>query len=268
MHTVKQSESLTESFTYLESVDSFDSLSELMARGDLDFATINRELRDFTAEDRIRFLLRIHPEAVVTSSFGVQAAVTLSLAVKVKPEIPILFIDTQYHFPETYSYARELKDKLTLNLHTVRSPLSREEQEEKFGKLWLQGESGHRQYTLLNKIAPLNRGLDELGAGAWISGVRKSQSWTRSAAEILEVQDGRLKLHPIADWSDHEVEAYMKENRLYPHPLWYEGFKRVGDIHTTAYPPGWEGREAVSFSQRECGLHKRFAQIEEGGSGI
>ncbi len=234
----------------------------------INLTLLNKELELLGAEDRIRLILKLFPHTVATSSFGTQAAVTLSLAVKSKADIPVLFIDTQYHFPETYNYVEELKFKLKLNLHTFQSQLSKEMQEEKFGQLWLQGDAGHRQYTLLNKIAPLNEGLEKLSASAWISGIRKTQSWTRAAANFVEIQDGRLKLYPILDWTDEDVSLYMKENKLYPHPLWYQGFKRIGDIHTTEYPVDWQGFKDIAFSQRECRMHTNFANLEENGSGI
>lgn len=234
----------------------------------IDLEKLNKELEPMTAEQRIQVLLRYFPDAVVTSSFGAKAAVMLHLASRIKSDIPILFIDTQYHFPETLGYVDELKYKLKLNVHTYRNPLSAHDQELKFGKLWEQGDEGAKTYGYLNKTVPLSIGLEELGANAWITGVMREQSETRSTAKLIELEDGRLKLQPLADWTEEQVNGYMLKNKLLYHPLWYEGFKRIGDRHTTQYPDDWQGGREESFSHRECGLHTRFAEIERNGSGI
>lgn len=244
----------------------FGHLNHLI--NEIDLPALNRELEVMSAEDRVRLLLRYFPQTVVTSSFGVQAAVTLHLVNSIKPGIPVLFIDTQYHFPETLSYVEELKFKLKLNVKVFKNAMPKEEQERLFGKLWEQGAAGNIRYGLLNKRAPLSQGLDELAADAWITGVRRDQNWTREKADFIEIQDGRLKLQPIVDWTDQQIVDYMKENKLLNHPLWYEGFKRVGDVHTTEYPEGWQGIREASFPQRECTLHTKFAENEENGSGI
>ena len=253
---------------HLFSPDELDLRAERIHIYKPDIAALNQELQPMTAEERIRFFLRYSPNAVITSSFGIQAAVTLHLAVQIKPEIPVIFIDTQYHFDETYAYVKELQEKLHLNLKIYRSPIPKKEQELKFGKPTQDSEESFRRYALLNKIQPLERAFEELQASAWISGIRRSQNWTRAAAPLLDIQDDRLKLHPIADWSDREVTEYMKKHQLINHPLWHEGLRRVGDRITTEH---FHEKNDISSKQpikRECGIHKNFSEFEDAGSGI
>jgi phosphoadenosine phosphosulfate reductase len=108
----------------------------------------------------------------------------------------------------------------------------------------------------------MRRALDELGVRTWIAGIRRSQSESRVQAQFLELHDGRWKLHPIADWRDHDVWRYLNRHDLPYHPLWHEGYVSIGDVHTTRrWEPGMRDEDTRFFGlQRECGLH--FAAIK------
>jgi phosphoadenosine phosphosulfate reductase len=99
--------------------------------------------------------------------------------------------------------------------------------------------------------------LDALGVRTWIAGIRRSQSASRARAEFLELHDGRWKLHPIADWRDHDVWRYLNRHGLPYHPLWHEGYVSIGDVHTTRrWEPGMRDEDTRFFGlARECGLH-------------
>ncbi len=195
---------------------------------------------------------------ILSSSFGAQAAVCLHMVTTLKPDVPIVLVDTGYLFPETYQFIDELTDRLNLNLQVYRSAMSPAWQESRFGKLWEKGVDGLKQYNQMNKVEPMKRALAELEAQGWIAGIRRSQTSTRSKTPIL-VRDGEcVKIHPIVDWTDRDIFEYLKHHDLPYHPLWHQNYVSIGDTHTThKLEAGMNEEEARFFGlKRECGLHE------------
>ncbi len=232
----------------------------------VDLAAVNASLASASAEERIAWATGEFPGALVlSSSFGAQAAVMLSLVARVAPGIPVVLIDTGYLFPETYQFADQLTEKLALDLRVYRPAHSSAWLEARHGKLWEQGAPGLAHYNRLVKVEPMQRALGQLGARAWLAGLRRTQSASRERLEVVGRQDGRIKIHPIIDWSDRQVHAYLQKHDLPYHPLWEKGYVSIGDTHssrplTTDLTP-----EQTRFFglKRECGLHE-----EADGTGI
>lgn len=219
---------------------------------------LNRRLAPLTAEWRIGWALEHLPGAhVLSSSFGVQAAVMLHLMNSLSPGIPVILLDTGYLFPETYRFIDKLTERLALNLKVYRADLSPAWQEARYGQLWKQGLAGVERYNRVNKVEPMRRALAELNAGTWFAGLRRSQSDSRAATNFVDYRDDRYKVHPIADWSDRDIWQYLKRHDLPYHPLWHEDYVSVGDTHTTRrWEPGMRDEDTRFFGiQRECGLH-------------
>ena len=232
----------------------------------VDLAAVNASLASASAEDRIAWAHENFGDTLVlSSSFGAQAAVMLSLATRIAPEIPVVFIDTGYLFPETYRFADELTARLKLNLKIFRATESPAWLEARHGKLWEQGVDGLAHYNRLVKVAPMQRALGELGARAWLTGLRRAQASSRAKLEIVGRQDGRVKINPIIDWSDRDVHRYLEAHGLPYHPLWEKGYVSVGDTHTSRPLTADLTPEQTRFFglKRECGLHE-----EAGGTGI
>ena len=112
-------------------------------------------------------------------------------------------------------------------------------------------------YNDENKVAPMRRGLRELDVATWFAGIRRNQSESRAATPFLEWAGGRWKVHPIADWTDRDVHAYLKEHDLPYHPLWEKGYLSIGDQHSTRPIHEVSTVEQTRFFglQRECGIH-------------
>lgn len=221
-------------------------------------AALNAALIPLSAEQRVAWAFEHLPgEHVLSSSFGVQAAVSLHLVTRLRPDIPVLLIDTGYLFPETYRFVEILTERLKLNLKVYQSALSPARMEARDGRLWEQGVAGIDRYNHLRKVEPMQRALGELDAGSWIAGLRRQQSRSRTAIDILEHRHGRWKLHPLADWSDRDVGHYLNRHRLPYHPLWEQGYVSVGDRHTSRrWEPGMDPEDTRFFGlKRECGLH-------------
>ncbi|SBT15741.1 phosphoadenylyl-sulfate reductase [Vibrio celticus] len=230
---------------------------------------INAELEQLTALERVKWALEnLEGSHVVSSSFGIQAALMLHLVTQAKPDIPVILTDTGYLFPETYRFIDELSQKLTLNLQVFRAQQSPNWQEAQYGKLWDQGIEGIEKYNKLNKVEPMRRALDELEAGTWFSGLRREQSQSRANLPILSIQNGVFKFLPVIDWTNKDVHYYLEEHGLSYHPLREQGYLSVGDTHTTKkWEPGMTEEETrFNGLKRECGLHEDDG--EQSGSGI
>ena len=222
-------------------------------------ADTNAQLEALNAQERVRWALAHLPgEFILSSSFGIQAALMLHLVSQQRPDIPVVLTDTGYLFPETYQFIDQLTERLQLNLKVYRAELSAAWQEARYGKLWEQGVEGIERYNQLNKVEPMARALSELNAKTWFSGLRREQSGSRGNLPVLAIQRGRFKFLPVIDWSNKDVFYYFKEHDLPYHPLWEQGYLSVGDTHTTTkWEPGMSEEETRFFGlKRECGLHE------------
>lgn len=218
-----------------------------------------RSLETATAEERIRWAAEEFGDGLIlTTSFGIQAAVMLHLATRVVPRIPVVFIDTGYHFPETYRFAAELTTRLDLNLKTYNPAQTAARQEALHGKRWEQGLDGLKAYNFDNKVEPMDRAVRELGASAWLAGLRRSQASTREALSVVQVQNKITKVHPILNWDDRAIYRYLTANGLPYHPLWEKGYVSIGDWHSSAPLQPGQSEEETRFGglKRECGLHE------------
>lgn len=219
---------------------------------------ISADLARLKAGERLELLHdRYGSRLVASTSFGLQAAVMLKLIADHAPGIPVVFIDTGYHFPETYRYADELAKRFGTDLRVYQPTHSAARMEALYGKLWEQGREGMDQYGIFTKIEPMNRALSELGADVWISGVRRSHSNSRAERAFAEQQKKTLKVYPILDWADAQVSVYMHDHGLPPHPLAEQGYVTMGDWHSTRPAVDGLDAEATRFNgeKYECGLH-------------
>lgn len=219
---------------------------------------LNDAVTALEAAQRVEFALQRLPGGhVLSSSFGAQAAVSLHLATRVAPRIPVVLVDTGYLFPETYQFIDALTRRLELNLHVYKPRLSPSWLEARHGRLWEMGLDGLQQYGEIAKAEPMRRALQELAVGSWISGLRRSQSSSRARLRAIEVVDGRFKVQPIVDWTDRTVGRYLERHGLPYHPLWDRGYVSIGDWHTTRSLQEAGSVEGTRFFglKRECGLH-------------
>lgn len=219
----------------------------------------NRELADQDAGTRVEWALDHLPHRqVLASSFGAQSAVMLHLMTAIRPDIPVIFIDTAYHFPETYRFVDALRERLDLNLHVYRAHRSAAWQEARHGRRWEQGREGIEAYNQENKVEPMQRALRELSASTWFSGIRQQQAESRHDVPLAFFRNGRIKFHPIYDWTDRDVHYYLKRHSLPYHPLWEQGYVSIGDWHTTRPLGQVSSVEETRFFglKRECGLHE------------
>jgi phosphoadenosine phosphosulfate reductase len=195
------------------------------------------------------------PEITMSTSFQTQSMPLLHMAIRIKPDLPVQFLDTGFHFWETLIFRERMQMAWKLNL----VDLYRDSRWDLFCRQL--GRDLPKQdpnlCCYIHKVQPMQKGIQ--GYLAWISGIRRDQTIERAQAEILELQpDGLLKINPLLNWTNSNIEGYIKEHNLPAHPLLERGYRSIGcSPCTRAVTQGeydragrWDGREKT-----ECGLH-------------
>lgn len=252
---------MTSALPSLKSVPSHaasDSLSGTLP--ELDLTALNQTFERASAEALIEWGYQTFGDGLVLStSFGIQAAVMLGLVTSVVPNIPVIWVDTGYLPAETYRFAEQLTARLSLNLKVYQSPLSPARMEALYGRLWEDGtvESFNR-YDAIRKVEPMQRALEELGATAWLTGLRSQQTDHRKTLDRIGMQNGLYKLLPILHWSSKDVYDYLKARDLPYHPYFEQGYVSVGDWHSSRPLTADDTDErSTRFNglKQECGIH-------------
>jgi phosphoadenosine phosphosulfate reductase len=195
-------------------------------------------------------------------SFQKEETVLLDLLFAAAPKARVFAIDTHYLFPETYELWREVERRYDTTIEVFEGP-SAEELAAKHGDaLW---ETKPDLYLSIAKVEPLVRALGELDC--WITGVRRDQSPTRANAPKLgwDAAHELWKANPLADWTDEDCWAYIRERDLPYNPLHDQGYSSIGDTHSTIPGAGREGRWAGT-DRTECGLHDSGSGAGEAGT--
>ena len=222
----------------------------------LDLDAADAHLKKVSAHDIVAWAADAFPAGglALTTSFGVQAAVMLHLVSEVIPGIPVIFIDTGFHFQETYRFADELTKRLKLDLRVYQPALSPAWFHARHADLHTEDPD---RYDRLRKVEPMDRALAEVDPAATFAGLRRGQTDLRAAMRHVVLQDGRHKVLPILRWSQKDVFQYLKAHDLPFHPLHDAGYASVGDWHSTRPVGAGEDERAGRFNglKQECGLH-------------
>ena len=208
---------------------------------------------------RLRWgLEQFGPGFALTTSFGIQAAVSLHLVSQLQVSVPVIWVDTGYLPPETYRYAQTLMELLPLDVRVVQAEISPARMEALHGQLWSTGRVEDLElYHRLRKVEPLDRAMDDLQVSCWASGVRGRQTDHRRSMLPLQHVRGRWALRPLLDWTSRDVFYYMEEHQLPQHPLFAQGYSTVGDWHSSGPDDGSSSGRATRFGglKQECGIH-------------
>ena len=217
------------------------------------------ELEQLDAFGRLRWgQQRFGAGFALTTSFGIQSAVSLHLVSRLEAPVTVIWVDTGYLPVETYQYADSLIQLLGLQVHVAQAPMSPARMEALHGKLWETGQVDDLEtYHRIRKVEPLDQALQQLQVTCWASGVRGKQTEHRRAMQPLERVRGRWALRPLLDWGNREVYYYMQEHNLPQHPLFEQGYSTVGDWHSSAPDDGSVSGRATRFGglKQECGIH-------------
>lgn len=213
-----------------------------------ELAEVNARLEVAPAAAAIAWAVeRFGDDLVVASSF--EDAVLIDIAVGVKPDIEIVFLDTQFHFAETLWFVEHLRGRYDLNLRVVEPLVDKAD-------LWKTDLNG---CCAVRKVEPLNRAL--AGRAAWITGLRRVDAPTRANAPIVSWDAARsmVKLNPLAPWTDDDMDAYVRDHDLPANPLAERGILSVGCWPCTKPVAPGEDRRAGRWAgsgKVECGLHQ------------
>ena len=190
----------------------------------------------------------------VVSSFGAESVTLLHFVSRVRPELPVFFLDTGKHFEETIRYCYEVTELLDLNTIILRPDKKMICDEDPSEDLSSKDPSACCQ---IRKVFPLQDALTEYDF--WISGRKRFQSQTRMALPIVERDGDLLKINPMAMWTREQIDFYNYEHNLPIHPLVEKGFSSIGcEPCTRAVRPGEDsraGRWADMPEKTECGIH-------------
>lgn len=190
---------------------------------------------------------------VVATSFGPSGMVNLHLLAGIAPEIPVVFVDTLYHFEETLELANVVSEKYGLDVRIYRPAESRQEFERLYGeRLW---ERDLDKFHELTKVKPMERALE--GVAGWVTGRRRDQSQSRTDMPHVEIGD-RIKVNPLASWTRKDVWSFIVKNGVPYNPLHDRGYSSIGDEPLTTPTQSGEHERAGRWrgqDRAECGLH-------------
>jgi phosphoadenosine phosphosulfate reductase len=189
------------------------------------------------------------------SSFGADSAVLLSMIAEIDHAIPVVFLDTGRHFPETLAYRQHLAEVLRLTNVIDQSPdaaaIARVDPETMLASF------DPDRCCEFRKVQPLEKALAPYLA--WINGRRRQQASTRAGLPTAEIAEGKLKLSPLAGWTANAIEAEFARRGLPQHPLRWRGFPSIGCAPCTrAVRPGEDSRAGrwAGHDKIECGIHR------------
>ncbi|MEZ5998584.1 MAG: phosphoadenylyl-sulfate reductase [Hyphomonas sp.] len=219
-------------------------------------ARLNEELRNASAAEILRVAIKREwaGELTYVSSFGSESVALLALIAEVDPGLPVLFLDTGMHFPQTLDYRDEVIAHLGLTgVRTIRPSETEARVLDPKGQLW---KTDTDACCGLRKVRPLEPALE--GFSAWINGRKRFHGGDRLNLPAVEFSGGRYKINPLAGWTGEDVDAFIRERNLPRHPLVSQGYPSIGCWPCTrpAEDPEdprsgrWAGQDKT-----ECGLH-------------
>ena len=227
-----------------------------------DALRLNNMFRGTDTPTMLRTLLSEHMlgEVALVSSFGAESAVLLHLVASIDPSVPVLFLDTDKHFPETLAYRDQLAERLGLtDLRIITPDAADIAARDEAGLRWSYDPDGCCE---LRKVKPLEKALAAVDAS--ITGRKAFQASTRAALPRFELDGDRLKVNPLANWSKADIDAYFAEHDLPRHPLEAEGYASIGCAPCTSkVKPGEDPRAGRwrGWEKTECGIH---TPVEDG----
>ncbi len=240
----------------------FDSATPVLHSGhparlacDAQAASMESSLRHASPQRILRAALGAFGDQIaLVSSFGAESAVLLHMASEIDRDIPILFLDTGMQFAQTLDYRQELTQRLGLSdVRDLRPAFKDLAAIDPSHTLW---KTDTNACCNLRKVVPLDAALD--GFDAWITGRKRFQASTRAALPVVESADGKVKVNPLANWTKADLDAYVAEHDLPPHPLVASGYPSIGCWPCTKPVEKGQDERAGRWAgseKTECGIH-------------
>ncbi len=210
-------------------------------------------------------------ETALISSFGADAALMLSLVAEIDPATPVLFLETQKHFPQTLDYARDLTRHFGLtSVHWLTPDAQLLGRIDANGELW---KTQPNRCCWLRKVEPLNRAVKELGIKALITGRKRYQTSERSEMEAIELdEEGVFRINPLAFWDKDRQKSEVSARNLPEHPLVAQGYPSIGCAPCTQpvakgqdeRAGRWAHTIGIEDEQKtECGIHLSSSEVTD-----
>ena len=225
-----------------------------------DAEALNARFAGVATQEMLGAVLRegLAGRIAAVSSFGAESAVLLHLIASIDPSVPVLFLETGKHFPETLAYRDEITARLGLtNLINLTPDPALLAKRDESGLRWSYDPDGCCE---IRKVLPLARAL--AGFDASFTGRKGFQSATRAGLARFELDAtdalGRLKINPLADWSSDQIASYFAATGLPAHPLVAQGYPSIGcSPCTSMVAPGEDARAGrwKGWDKTECGIH-------------
>ncbi|NUS11913.1 MAG: phosphoadenylyl-sulfate reductase [Streptomyces sp.] len=215
-----------------------------------------RDLEEASALDVLRWAADTFGSRLCVTS-SMEDAVVAHLASRALPGIDVVFLDTGYHFPETIGTRDAVAAVMDVNVITVTPEQTVAEQDAEYGPRLHDRDPD--KCCALRKIAPLERSL--AGYDAWATGLRRDESPTRANTPVVgwDAKRQKVKIAPIARWTQEDVEAYVAEHGVLTNPLLMDGYASVGCAPCTRRVLEGEDARAgrwAAFGKTECGIHQ------------
>ncbi|HJU49006.1 MAG TPA: phosphoadenylyl-sulfate reductase [Gaiellaceae bacterium] len=210
------------------------------------------DVESMSAPDVVELMLdRLHPNVALACSFQKEEAALLDMLLTAEPQARVFALDTHVLFPETYDVWRQVEQRYGIRVEVYEGPSLGRQAAVHGDALW---ERNPNLCCAVRKVEPLGRAL--AGLDGWIAGVRRDQSPTRAATPKIgwDERHELWKASPLADWSDDDVWAYVRERDLPYNVLHERGYASIGCTHCTRPGEGREGRWSGG-DKTECGLH-------------
>jgi phosphoadenosine phosphosulfate reductase len=238
------------------------SLNEIDAALPYEPITLARKSVEFesaTPQEILRYVFSTYPNTAISTAFGLEGCALIDMAVRIRPDVPVFTIDTDYLFPETLALKDLLVARYQLNLKILKPQLTIAEQEKQHGaKLY---QSNPDLCCAIRKVEPNRRAI--AGLDAWIAGLRRDQTPARAKTDILERfdhDDGRpyVKVNPLAGWTRQRVWDYVLDKSVPYNELLDRGYKSIGCWPCTRPVTDADDERAGRWAGRgktECGIH-------------
>jgi len=207
----------------------------------IDVAAANQHLAKAEALEIIRWAIgKAQGRAIVSTNFRPYEAVLLHMCTQIQPDIPVVWVDHGYNRPTTYRHAEALRDRLRLNLKIYIPEMTAARRDALMGGIpSLDDETVHNEFTRQVKLEPFARALGDLQPTVWLTALRREQTAYRASLDIVTRDgDGPIKVCPVLNWTEADMEAYLRAHDL---------------------PNEWDYYDPTKVDEkRECGLHPGF----------
>lgn len=205
----------------------------------IDLAAANAALEGKTPQEIIAWAIENSENPLVTTNFRPYESVILHMAVQAKPDIKVLWVDSGYNTSATYRFAEKVTQDLNLNVETYIPQQTSARRNVLMKGIPDVGDELHDEFTRQVKLEPFQRALAELKPDLWLNAIRKDQTEFRQSLEIVSAsKDGIIKVAPLFNWTDADLEAYLEQHNLPNEHDYFDPTKAV--------------------ENRECGLHTQL----------